>query len=105
MALAGDRLCVVSQESSALWVGRLARSAWRVVDDGAVYRFPRDDDGKVVYCNVEGVAWLSDTQVVVVSDKTKPGAEAALPVQGPVDPRVRDFPRCRVSYRASLSAW
>ena len=72
VALAGDRLCVVSQESSALWVGRLAPSAWRVVDDGAVYRFPRDEDGKTVYGNIEGVSWLSDTHVVVVSDKAKP---------------------------------
>lgn len=77
LALAGDRLCVVSQESSALWVGRLARSAWRVLDEGAVYRFPRDDDAKVVYCNVEGVAWVSAAQVVVASDKAKPGRHEA----------------------------
>jgi len=71
IALAGERLCVVSQESSALWVGRLAPSQWRVADEGAVYRFPRDD-GHTVYGNVEGVSWLSDTHVVVVSDKAKP---------------------------------
>lgn len=75
VTLTGDRLCVVSQESSALWIGRLARSGWRVLDDGAVYRFPRDDDGKIVYCNVEGIAWLSATEIVVVSDKTKDGAQ------------------------------
>jgi hypothetical protein len=72
IALAGERLCVVSQESSALWVGTLAPSLWRVADDGAVYQFPRDDDGDKVYCNVEGVSWLSDTHVVVASDKAKP---------------------------------
>ena len=71
IALAGERLCVVSQESSALWAGRLAPSQWRVMDDGAVYQFPRDEDGRRVYCNVEGVSWLSDTHVVVVSDKAK----------------------------------
>ena len=76
MAFAGDRLCVVSQESSALWVGRLASSEWRVDDDVAVYQFPRDENGKTVYCNVEGVAWLSDTHVVVVSDKAKPDQKA-----------------------------
>lgn len=75
VALTGDRLCVLSQESSALWVGRLARSGWRVLDEGAVYRFPRDANGKVVYCNVEGVAWLSGTEVVVVSDKMKDGTQ------------------------------
>lgn len=77
LALAGDRLCIVSQESSALWVGKLARSAWRVLDEGAVYRFPREGDDKIVYCNVEGVAWLSPAQVVVVSDKTKSGSQKA----------------------------
>ena len=76
VALAGDRLCVVSQESSALWVGRLAPSEWRVADDGAVYQFPRDDDDKTVYCNIEGVSWLSATHMVVVSDKAKPDQKA-----------------------------
>lgn len=75
VALAGERLCVVSQESSALWVGTLARSAWQVAGEGAVHRFPRDADGKVVYCNVEGVSWLSANEVVVVSDKSKPGSQ------------------------------
>ncbi len=72
VALAGDRLCVVSQESSALWVGRLAPSAWQVLDDITTYEFPRDEDGKTVYGNIEGVSWLSDAHVVVVSDKAKP---------------------------------
>ena len=75
LALAGDRLCVVSQESSALWVGRLAPSEWRVADDVARYRFPCDDHGEPFYCNIEGVSWLSDTHVVVVSDKAKPDQE------------------------------
>ncbi len=77
VALSGDRVCVLSQESSALWVGKLQRSAWRVLDEGRVYRFPRDDNGKVVYCNVEGVAWLTSAQVVVVSDKLKPTEQKA----------------------------
>jgi hypothetical protein len=68
-ALAGDRLCVTSQSSAALWVGGLASSEWRVHDLGAVHTFPRDPEGRTVYCNVEGVAWLSADEVVVVSDK------------------------------------
>jgi hypothetical protein len=76
LALAGDRLCVVSQESSALWVGRLAPSEWQVADDVAVYQFPRDDDGNTLYGNIEGVSWLSATHVVVVSDKAKPDQKA-----------------------------
>jgi hypothetical protein len=72
VALAGDRLCVVSQSSAALWVGTLARSDWRVDDLGVVHEFPLNPKGRTVYCNVEGVSWLSGNQVVVVSDKANP---------------------------------
>ncbi len=77
LALAGERLCVLSQESAALWVGRLARSGWRLRDEGAVFSLPCGDDGKTVYCNAEGVSWLSGSEVVVVSDKMKARAQKA----------------------------
>ena len=78
----GDRLAVVSQASSALWVGRLRRDgadpadevADEVVDEGTVFRFPTDSRGRSVYRTVEGVSWLGDDRVVVVSDKVKPGS-------------------------------
>jgi hypothetical protein len=76
LSIAGDRLVVVSQASSAMWVGTLAPSSWDVVGDGTVYRFPADGDGKTVYCNVEGVSWVSDDQVVVVSDRAKTSAQS-----------------------------
>lgn len=69
LAISGNRLAVVSQESSLLWVGRLHASRWEVVDNGQVYEFPRDADGRIVYGNVEGIAWLSSTRIVVVSDR------------------------------------
>ena len=72
LAVAGDRVAVVSQASSALWVGRLEPSSWRLADDGATYLFPRDDRGRVVYGTVEGVSWTSPDTVVVVSDRAKP---------------------------------
>lgn len=65
------RLAVVSQESSALWVGRLEPDRWAVRDAGRVHGFPRDRRGRVVYGTVEGVSWLSDTDLVVVSDRCK----------------------------------
>lgn len=71
LAVRGDRLAVVSQESSALWVGTLAADEWGCNDDGQVYRFPRKNKDKVVYCNIEGVDWFSDDRIIVVSDKTK----------------------------------
>jgi hypothetical protein len=71
LAVAGDRIAVVSQESSALWVGRLQRSGWELADRGAVWGFPPDPEGRTVYCNVEGVSWVSTDRVVVVSDRAK----------------------------------
>jgi hypothetical protein len=71
LSVAGDRVAVVSQASSALWVGTLAPSSWEVVGDGATYRFPLDRQGNTVYCNVEGVSWVTGDRVVVVSDRAK----------------------------------
>jgi len=78
ISLVGDRLAVVSQASSALWVGRLCRNGSDVIDEvadeGTVFRFPTDSRGRTVYRTVEGVSWLGDDRVVVVSDKVKPGS-------------------------------
>jgi hypothetical protein len=71
LAVAGDRLAVLSQSSSALWVGRLPPSGWEVAGDGAVWELPPGPDGRTVYCNAEGVSWLSADTVVVVSDRAK----------------------------------
>jgi hypothetical protein len=67
--VAGDRVAVVSQQSSALWLGRLAPDAWEFIGDGQVYLFPRDDDGEILYESVEGVAFLDAGRLAVVSDR------------------------------------
>ncbi len=90
LAIDGGRLCVVSQESSALWLGRLAPSAWEVVGDGVTFMFPADADRQTVYCNVEGVSWLSHDQVAILRSGEAGRAALALPGQGPVGPSVRD---------------
>ena len=64
-------LAVVSQETSALWVGRLDPENWRIEGEGEVYDFPKESDGAVSYCNVEGVSWIDATTLVVVSDAKK----------------------------------
>ncbi len=64
-------LAVTSQESSSMWVGKLDQENWKIDDVGVVYDFPRDENGNKVYCNVEGVAWVTSEQVVVVSDARK----------------------------------
>src|SRR5829696_330343 len=72
ISVAGDRVGVVSQESSALWVGRLAPSGWELIDEGTTYVFPRDERGRIRYGNIEGVCWLGEVELVVVSDRAKP---------------------------------
>lgn len=71
----GTTLSVISQESSALWIGNLRsdRGRWDDIfeDEGKVLHFPRDEKGRKIYCNLEGITWLGDDRIVVVSDKTK----------------------------------
>jgi hypothetical protein len=71
VAVVDDRVAVVSQSSSALWVGGFEPSSWQLAGDGRTYLFPRDEKGRTRYGNVEGVSWLGTGQVVVVSDKAK----------------------------------
>ncbi|MBT2792552.1 hypothetical protein [Paraburkholderia strydomiana] len=76
VAVSGDRIAVVSQSSSALWIGKLAAKGFAVEDGGTIYRFPRDAQDRVVYGNVEGVSWLSDDRLVMVSDKAEKNSRA-----------------------------
>jgi hypothetical protein len=62
-------LAITSQESSAVWVGELDVENWKIVDSGHVYEFPEDKNGNMIYCNIEGVSWIADDRLVVVSDK------------------------------------
>ena len=71
--VAGNRIAVVSQASSALWIGTFEDDSWSFVDEGTVYRFPTDDTGERAYFNIEGVAWLAPDKIAAVSDKRKKG--------------------------------
>lgn len=72
ISVAGSRIAVVSQASSALWLGHLAPDSWQVAGAGVSYALPVDADGTVVYRTAEGVSWIAPDQVVMVSDKAKP---------------------------------
>jgi hypothetical protein len=72
IAVAGDRMAVISQASSALWLGNLAPSGWQAAGAGTSYALPRDADGRIIYGTAEGVSWIAADQVVMVSDKAKP---------------------------------
>jgi hypothetical protein len=72
IAVTGDRIAVISQESSALWLGHLAPDGCQVTGPGTSYALPTDADGRIVYGTAEGVSWIAPDQVVMVSDKAKP---------------------------------
>ncbi len=65
------RVAVVSQEDSLLWIGVFEEDSWDWRDEGQTYSFPRTDDGDILYANVEGVAWLTRSRLVAVSDRKK----------------------------------
>ncbi len=68
------KIAVLSQEESKLWVGKLRKRRnrdWRFVGDGTVYKFPKSNKNNTIYCNVEGVDWLDNDRLVVVSDSKK----------------------------------
>ena len=72
ITVTGERIAVVSQVSSALWLGRLSPDGWQVTGAGTTYALPRDADGSIVYGTAEGVSWIAPDEVVMVSDKAKP---------------------------------
>ena len=74
--LRADCVTVISQTSSALWIGQARPHADSLENlfagDGQTYLFPRDDFNRILYCNLEGVTWLGADRLAVVSDKGKP---------------------------------
>lgn len=71
IAIRGKRLAIVSQANSALWVGKLKLKSMEIKGKGKVYRFPLDQNDQCVYCNVEGVDWLTRKRIIAVSDRMK----------------------------------
>lgn len=71
MSIANGRVAIVSQVNSLLWVGQFNEADWAWRDAGQLYEFPRFDNGAIQYGNIEGVAWLTPTQIVTVSDRRK----------------------------------
>ena len=66
----GDRIVVVSQTTSAIWVGKLDKDTWTIEGEGTVYRFPRLKS-RPLYATVEGITWVSEKRIAVVSDASK----------------------------------
>ncbi|MGY0038744.1 hypothetical protein [Pedobacter sp. NJ-S-72] len=77
LTISGNKVAITSQEDSKLWIGTLSGTEWALTG-GKTYSFPTGNSSGVVgsgnnvlYGNVEGVSFISDTQIVVVSDKAK----------------------------------
>jgi hypothetical protein len=67
IARRGNRVAVVSQKSQKMWLGEINEAVdGFATGTGTVYRFPDER-----YGNVEGVSWISDDQLVMVSDRRK----------------------------------
>lgn len=71
VSLRGDRIAVISQQTSRLWIGRLRRGDWTIDGPGRIYDFPLTKRGRPRYCTLEGLCWLSATTFVLVSDLSK----------------------------------
>jgi len=76
VSLRGNRIAVISQMTSRLWIGRLSTADWTITGKGRTYDFPRTKKGRPRYCTLEGLCWLSDTTFVLVSDLSKRGYRA-----------------------------
>ncbi|KPK04135.1 MAG: hypothetical protein AMJ56_17970 [Anaerolineae bacterium SG8_19] len=73
MAVRDRQVAIVSQLTSAIWVGQFQESGWDFVDDGRVYVFPKSKKDYIAYCNIEGVDWSDAGELVVVSNRRKRG--------------------------------
>jgi hypothetical protein len=71
VALRNARIAVISQETARLWIGALRFHDWTIGSEGTVYDFPATKSGKIKYCTLEGLSWLSNTTFVMVSDLCK----------------------------------
>jgi hypothetical protein len=83
IAVNGNSIAVASQEDATLWVGALSADKWGVDGNGAIYHFPRGDKNgevgkgnKVLYANVEGVAFMNDSTIITCTDRIKQSQNA-----------------------------
>ncbi|PSC67394.1 hypothetical protein C2E20_8907 [Micractinium conductrix] len=69
---ATQKLAVLSQEDSAIWVGDFDGDALEFKSqEGHVFWLPRNAHCEMIYCNAEGIQWIDNYRVVVASDRAK----------------------------------
>ena len=74
VSIRGSQIAVISQQTSALWVGTLKFGDWTIRDAGTIYDFPRTGKDNAKYCTLEGLCWLSARSFVLVSDLSRDDA-------------------------------
>lgn len=76
------RVAITTQEDSQVWIGQMLGldpetgrydlNAMELDPEiHSVFDFPKNNECETIYCNIEGVEWLNDQTIVVVSDKMK----------------------------------
>ena len=75
ICLYGNKVAITSQQDGQLWVGTLSETTWSITG-GTAYEFPHGSETGIIgggdlqlYGNIEGVSFINDHQIVVVSDK------------------------------------
>ena len=68
-------LAVLSQQSSAVWLGTLGTAPFAISAGGTRYDLPRTSSGKLTYCNAEGVAFVDTKLLAIASDKADQGGD------------------------------
>ncbi len=71
VALRGNKIAVISQQTARLWIGTLNAKDWTITGRGKIYDFPLNKKGKHKYCTLEGLCWLNARDFVAVSDLSK----------------------------------
>eukprot|EP00127_Corallochytrium_limacisporum_P001450 Clim_evm3s57 gene=Clim_evmTU3s57 len=72
VATLDNTIAITSQEDSAVWMGTFDFEKLDFADDdGEVYFFPRDANCEQIYCNIEGIQFISRYEITVVSDRMK----------------------------------
>ena len=71
----GNQIAITSQEDGQIWIGTLSSTSWSV-SGGTVYNLPFGSSTGVagsgsyqIYGTIEGITFISSTQIAVVSDK------------------------------------
>ena len=78
------KVAITTQEDSAVWIGQLTGIHQGKLNPGnltfdenvhEVYYFPKSNSCKTIYCNIEGVTFINDDMLMVVSDQMKKGGK------------------------------